>query len=386
MDKYIWALLCLSFMVACGNNKDIKEITDVIFEGDTITVTENSPILEQIIIKKAQLQDFEAEFRTVGTVRPVAGKLAEIAPPFAGRIVKSHIKLGQNVSTGSPIFELSSSEFYEATKSYFAALSENELAQRNYNRQKDLAANGVASQRELEEAQSDANIAQREYEMATANLRIFDISVETWRAAPHSQQPLENVETWRAASLQVGQPLHVVSPIAGEVIKYDITIGGYVREDAEPLAVVADLSTVWVDALVKEKYFGAIKQGDRVEIYTDALPGKIIWGTIYYIGEMLDEETRSLDVIVACDNTDRQLKLGMFCEAHFLSAPTKAIVLPATAVMQEQESDYVLVETAKGRYIRRKVVTESVHRNEVRIVSGIAEGESVIVEGGVFLQ
>jgi len=371
MNKYIWALMCLPFMVACSGGDAARHVStmDMVFAGDTIIIHENSPILKQIVVQKAQLQDFEDEFRTVGTVRPVAGKMAEIAPPFAGRIVKSSVRLGQKVGAGATIFELSSSAFYEAVKAYFAAQSSDEIAQRNYNRQKELAANGVASQRELEEAQSEASIAQREYEMATANLRIFDIPVETRRAA----------------SLQVGQPLHVVSPIAGEVIKYDITIGGYVREDAEPVAVVADLSQVWVAARVKEINFGAIKQGDRVEVYTDAHPGKIIWGNIYYIGEILDEETRSLEVIVACDNTDRELKLGMFCEAHFLSAPTKAIILPATAVMQEQESDYVLVETAKGRYVRRKVVTESYHRNELRVVSGISEGEMVVVEGGVLL-
>ena len=354
-------------MVACGNNQTDTEVAEVTFNGDTIIINENSPVFEHIVVQKAQLQEFEDEFRTVGTVRPVAGKLVEIAPPFAGRIVKSSVRLGQKIGAGATVFELSSSEFYEAVKDYFAAQSENEVAQRNYNRQKELAANGVASQRELEEAQSGANIAQREFEQAAASLRIF------------------NVETDNYPSLQIGQPLRVVSPISGEVIKYDLTIGGYVGEDADPLAVVADLSSVWVAALVKEKYFGAIKQGDRVEIYTDAHPGKIIWGNIYYIGEILDEETRSLEVIVACDNTDRELKLGMFCEAHFLSAPTKAIILPATAVMQEQESDYVLVETAKGRYVRRKVVTESYHRNELHIISGISEGETVVVEGGILL-
>ena len=371
MNKYIIAFLCLSLItISCVNNKTNNEIAELTFEGDTITLVENSPILEQIIVQEAELQDFSAEFRTVGTVRPVSGKLAEIAPPFAGRIVKSYIHLGQKVSAGSPVFELSSTEFYEAVKTYFAAQSVNETAQKNYNRQKELVAHGIVSQKDLEQAQNEANIAQQEYEQAKASLRIFNV----------------DVGEGLAPSLQMGQPLKIVSPISGEVVKSSITIGSYVKEDAEPLAVIADVSKVWVAALVKEKYFGAIKHGDKVEVFTDAHPNKIIWGTIYYIGEMLDEETRSLDVIVACDNTDRQLKLGMFCEAHFLSAPTKAIVLPATAVMQEQESDYVLVETAKGRYIRRKVVTESVHRNEVRIVSGIAEGESVIVEGGVFLQ
>ena len=360
----ISAMLCMLYFVGCGNKNAIKEIMDLTFDGDTIVVNENSSILEQIVVQKAQLQDFSAEFKTIGTVRPVAGRLAEIAPPFAGRIMKSSVRLGQKVSVNAPVFELSSSEFYEATKAYFTAQSGNEVAQRNYNRQKELAANGVASQRDLEEAQSEANITQREFEQAKASLQIFNVDV---------------------TSLQMGQPLSVVSPIAGEVIKCDITIGGYTKEDSEPLAVIADLSQVWVAALVKEKYFGAIQHGDRVEVYTDAHPNKIHWGNIYYIGEILDEETRSLEVIVTCDNADRELKLGMFCETHFLSAPTKAIVLPATAIMQEQEGDYVLVELEKGKYIRRKVETESVHRNEVHIINGISEGETVVIGGGILL-
>jgi cobalt-zinc-cadmium efflux system membrane fusion protein len=365
MQKYIWAILCLPFMLACGDNKATKEVTDVILTGDTIIIEENSPVLEQIVVEKAQLQDFSAEFRTVGTIAPVSGKLADIAPPFAGRIAKSYIKLGQKVSVGSPIFEINSSEFNEAVKSYFSAQSANEVAQKNYNRQKELAAHGVASQKDLEQAQSEANIARQEFEQAKACLQIFNIDVNV-------------VKTDNYPSLRI------VSPISGEVVKSNITIGGYVKEDAEPLAVIADLSKVWVRALVKEKYFGAIKQGDRVEVYTDAHPDKITWGTIYYIGEMLDEETRSLEVIVECNNADRELKLGMFCEVHFLNSPIKAVILPATAIMQEQEDDYVFVEIAKRKFVRRKVEVESVKNGKVRIVSGISKGENVVVEGGIY--
>jgi cobalt-zinc-cadmium efflux system membrane fusion protein len=364
MFKYFFALVSALFMVACGNKNATQKDTELVLEGDTIIIKENSPTFEQIKVQKTELQDFSAEFRTVGTIRPVSGKLAEIAPPFAGRITNSYIKLGQKVGVGTPIFELSSAEFYEAVKSYFAAQSANEVVQKNNNRQKELAAHGVASQKDLEQAQSEANIALQEFEQAKASLNIFNIDI---------------------ASLQMGQPLKVISPISGEVVKSNITIGGYAKEDSEPLAVVADLSKVWVTALVKEKYFGAIKQGDRVEIYTDAYPNKIIWGTIYYIGEMLDEEIRSLEVIVECNNADRELKLGMFCETHFLSSPTKAVILPATAVMQEQDNDFVFVEIAKGKFVRRKVETESIHKGNVRIISGIKEGENVVIEGGILI-
>lgn len=360
---FILAGVCI-MLASCKQNKSANENADIQYKSDTIVVAENSPILKHIIAGNSQLQDFSAEFRTVGTVRPVSGKLAEIAPPFAGRIVKSFVQLGQKVSAGSPVFALGSSEFYEATKTYFAAQSANELAQISYSRQKELAANGVAAQKDLEQAKSEAHIANQEFEQAKAILQLFNID---------------------AASLQMGQPLKVVSPISGEVVKSNITIGNYTKEDSEPLVVVADLSQVWVAALVKEKYFGAIKPGDQAEIFTNAHPNKVIWGKIHYVGEMLDEETRSLEVIIECNNSDRELKLGMFCEVHFLSSPAKAIILPSTAVMQEQDNDYVLIEISKGKYLRRKVETESISPENVRIISGISEGENVVVKGGIYL-
>lgn len=364
MYKYILAFVCMLLIAACNNNEATQDTKDLGFEGDTIVIKEDSPILKQIIVEKSRLEEFSAEFQTVGTVRPVSGKLAEITPPFAGRITKSFVRLGQNISAGSPVFELGSSEYYEATKSYFAAQSANELAQRNYNRQKELVANGVGAQRELEQAQSEADIARQELEQTKAILQIFNIDV---------------------TSLQMGNSLKVISPISGEVVKYNITIGNYIKEDAEPLVVVADLSQVWVAALVKERYFGAIQQGDRAEVFTSAYPDKTIWGTIYHIGKILDEETRALEVIVQCDNTGSELKPGMFCEVHFLSTPTQAIILPSTAIMQEEDYDYVFVETAKGKFIRHKVVTESVSPESVRIISGLNEGENVVTRGGIYL-
>jgi len=364
MHKIITAFLYVLLIAACSNNEATKEAAALSLSGDTILVSEKSSISDHIITRKSQLQDFTAEFRTIGTIRPVSGKFAEITPPFAGRIVKSYVRLGQKLSAGSPVFELGSTEFFEATKSYFAAQSANELAQRKYSRQKELAANGVAAQRDLEQAQSEAVISGNELEQAKATLNIFNID---------------------AASLQMGQPLKVVTPISGEVVKINITIGSYAKEDSEPLAVVADLSRVWVTALVKENYFGAIKHGDNVEVYTNNNPQKAIGGTIHYIGEMLEEETRSLEVIIECNNAARELKLGMFCEVRFISSPKKAIILPSTAIMQEQDNDYVLIEETKGKYVRRKVESESISFDRVLITEGLGEGENVVIKGGIYL-
>ncbi len=364
MNKYLIFTLLSVLLFSCTTKNQTPKEDDIQHKGDTVVLKPNSPATKQLTIQTTKFQAHTGEFRTVGTVKPVAGKLAEIAPPFAGRIAKSAIHLGQKVNAGSTIFELSSSDFYDAAKAYFAAQSANYLAKKNYNRQKDLAANGVASQKDLEQALSEANIANQEFEQAKATLKIFNIE---------------------ASSLQMGQPLKVTTPISGEVVKCNITIGSYVKEDSEPLAIVADLSTVWVAALVKEKYFGVIKPGDRVEIFSDAHPEKVIWGTIYNIGQMLDEETRSLEVIIECNNSDKELKLGMFTKVHFLNTPCNAIILPSTAIMKSEDNDFVLVETNQGVFVRRNVEVETINQDSVNVITGLSAGERVVVKGGIIL-
>ena len=170
----------------------------------------------------------------------------------------------------------------------------------------------------------------------------------------------------------MGQPLVSVSPIAGEVLSCDMTIGSYVSEGDGPMAVVADLSTVWVRAFVKERYFGAVQEGDSVEIHVPSAPE-------------VDPESRALEVIVECDNAARSLKLGMFCNVLFFSSPVESFILPATALMQESGSDFVYQSLGDGTLLRKPVVSETLGDGNVRILSGLEGGETVMTRGGIFL-
>ncbi|MDR1595062.1 MAG: hypothetical protein LBS43_11355, partial [Prevotellaceae bacterium] len=80
---FILAWVCI-MLGSCKQDKPAYENADIRYKGDTIVVSEKSPVSKDIVVGSAQLQDFSAEFRTVGTVRPASGKLAGIAPPFAG--------------------------------------------------------------------------------------------------------------------------------------------------------------------------------------------------------------------------------------------------------------------------------------------------------------
>jgi len=353
-------------LYACGSNSDNlqKANTPYTVENGLITIPDGSPILANIKTQTIAASDYRALFTTSGTVRAISSKYAEIATPFAGRIIKSFVRQGQKVAHGSPIFEISSPDFFEIGKAYFQAKQEMELALKNLNRQRDLFDNNVGVAKDVEEAETNFELRKKDYENALAAMNVYQIDAE---------------------NVALGQPLTIKSPIGGTIVKSNIVIGQYIKDDADPLAIVADLDKVWVVAHVKEKDIPMLYNIDDVEISITAMPNTHVKGSVYHVGELLDETTRTVEVIIECDNPNHSMKPFMYGTVHFYNTVSGAILLPSTAVMQEQDSDYVLIETAKGQFVRRKVETESVDTKTVRVISGLTEGENVVVTGGIYL-
>lgn len=126
-------------LTACAGNRTTQETAEVIRRGDTVIISNNSPILKQIEFTTVEPETWSAQFRTVGEVTPVAGKIAEISAPFSGRVEGCSVRLGQRVEEGTPVFALGSSDFYEAVRTYFSAKSNNELAARTASSRKNLS-------------------------------------------------------------------------------------------------------------------------------------------------------------------------------------------------------------------------------------------------------
>ena len=232
--------MCIIVLCACGGNSVInyEANTPYTIENGIITVSENNPILNSIKTQTTGLADYRASFSTSGTVRAISSKYAEIATPFAGRVTKSFVRQGQKVSHGSPVFEISSPDFFEVGKVYFQAKQEMELALKNLNRERDLLENNVGVARVVEEAETNFELRKKDYENALAAIKVYNIDAD---------------------NMVMGQPLVIKSPVAGIIIKSNIVIGQYIKEDSEPLAIVADLDKVWVIANVKEKDIPMLK-------------------------------------------------------------------------------------------------------------------------------
>lgn len=357
------AFFCLA---ACtGNGSGMAE--EITYQKDSVIVREDSPIISKLKFETLRKEPFSSEFRTVGTVQAETGHYAEVGVPFDGRVIKALVQLGMKVRAGQALFEFSAPELLETSKLYFQSKRSYETAKANYDRKEALKGSGIVSQRELEETLTEAENARNEMEYAEAAIRVYGMD---------------------PSSVTLGQAQKILAPISGEIVRNNLIPGSFTKADGEALVTIADLGRVWVTAQVKERFIGAVNPGGTAEVFTEADPDEAIIGKVINVGNLVDEQTRSVQVVISCDNPETKLKHGMYVSVHFISEPQESILVPSTAVFQGEESSYVYVTTDKlNVFLKRFVETGSADdgKSRIHIKSGLCEGERILSEGGLFL-
>ncbi|MCC8132899.1 MAG: efflux RND transporter periplasmic adaptor subunit [Tannerellaceae bacterium] len=365
--RRLFCNLCLLTLILTGCNGPREEQHGAAyrFVGDTVYIDPGNVLKKKLETITVTEELYSKEIITAGTIQPIPTQYAYIAPPFAGRVSKSYISLGQVVKGNTPLFEVISSDFIEAQKEFFQAQSERELALKDMRRKEDLFKNGVSSQREMEEAVNLLSIAEKEYENAKAALQIYHVDVD---------------------QMVLGQPMVIRSPISGTVIENNLVTGLYLKDDTEPVAIVADLSKVWITAQVKEKDLRFIHTESEMDIHISAYPGKELKGKVFHIDEAIDEETRSVKVLSVCDNNEELLKLGMYVTIHFTDEPRDQVAIPEKALLQDEKTTYVFVAQGPDVYVKTPVEVDVTKGGKAFITSGLRKGDVIISQGGYYLK
>ncbi|MCX7728100.1 MAG: efflux RND transporter periplasmic adaptor subunit [Bacteroidia bacterium] len=332
--------------------------------GDTVTINAHVITLNKIQISQVQESNFSKKLTCAGIVKTIPNKFAKVSTPFPGRVIKAFVKLGDKVKEGDPLFAISSSDFFDTQKNYFDAKEEYKKAELNLKRQQDLIKNNVGVQKELEEAETEFATKKTALENAAAALKLFNIQPE---------------------QITLGEPLIIRSPIAGEIIDNKIVIGEYLKEDADPIISVAELSKVWIAGKIKEKDIDVLNNLSQVEIYVSAFPDKKIKGKLFYIGKTVDEESRSIDVLIETDNSEEIFKPGMYVTVQFFTHAQKKIVIPSEAILQANDYSYVFVKINDHQFLRNKIIIESRTKDSSVVGNGLQPNQFIITKGAIYL-
>ena len=289
---------------------------------------------------RAAVRPVEQNAEFTGTIQPFTQN--NISPATGMRIDKIYVEVGDRVRKGQLLVEMDKSQYLQS-----AVQLENLKA--DLARYETLYREGGISKQQLDQTRTQVSVAQHVYD----NLK-------------------ENTE--------------LISPVNGIVTERVYDPGDIYSASQGRILTVMQIDKVKVQVNVSESYFPKVKEGMPVDIRLDLYPDRVFKGKVSLIYPAIDPATRTFTTGITIPNGDLTLRPGMFSRVSLNFGTADHVVVPDIAIQKQIGSNERYVFVVKdGRAERRTVTTGRVVGTDYEILSGINDGEEVVVAGAAKL-
>ncbi|BCP53661.1 MexH family multidrug efflux RND transporter periplasmic adaptor subunit [Kaistia sp. 32K] len=304
----------------------------------------------------AAAQDWRSTLEAVGSVRAVNG--ANLSAEVPGIVAALHFESGADVKAGDPLLQLEASE--------------------------DIA--------HLNALKATADLQRTVYERDNRLLKT--------QAIPQQQVDTDKANMLSAQSLADQQQAlvdykSVKAPFAGRLGVRQVDLGQYLPAGT-PIVTLQQLDPIYVDFYVPQQALASIRKGQPVTAKVDTFPDRIFDGEVSSINAQVDTATRTVLIRASVANKDFLLLPGMFATVDIeTAAPQRHVTLPQTAIAYNSYGDIAYLVDDKGKddkgqpqmVARQAFVTTGPTRgDQVAILDGIKEGETVVTAGQLKLR
>lgn len=316
--------------------------------------------LNSLLIDTVQKASARSQLTLTGTVAPDETKMAKIYPMVSGVAGDVRVQLGDLVHKGETLVVLKSPEMAGFAKDYVSAEADIRNARRELESARDMYKGGLASQKDLEQAQSDYQKALAEGKRASEVMTIDKSN---------------------------GDGYEVKSPLTGYVVEKNINSNTGVRADnSQNLFTIANLSTVYVLANVYESDIAKISVGDPVKITTLSYPNKVFDGKIDKIDNMLDPDDKVMHARIRIDNPGNLLKPGMFANISINAKSGEDMpFINANDIVFDNDTNYVITLDGNSKAHVQPIQVAKRVENRAYIGAGIKPGDRVVASRQVYL-
>ena len=282
--------------------------------------------------------------RAVGIVRPDETRIAHVHLKTEGWVEKLFVAYtGQKVRAGDPMLSIYSPAFFAAQREFVSALR--------------VAKSGL-------DGEGDQQTV-----VDTARRRL-----ELWDIPKDEIQKLE--ETGNS-----GKFLLLRSPISGTVLQKTAFAGQYVGMQNE-LFVVADLSTVWMQAKIFQYELPHVAVGMPVTVSFPETSQRTLMGKVVFIDPVVDETSRSVQVRIELPNPQGSLLPGMFGDVVISHAMGSGLTVPTSAVIRTGERDIAFRVMSDGRLVPVVVkISPTRFADRFEVLEGLNAGDEVVTSG-----
>jgi membrane fusion protein, heavy metal efflux system len=366
----VMAVASLVGLAACSPKTDAGAQVPAPAGNATLTAAQR----EHIRLYTVTASQFRKTIESTGVVDFDNDQATSVLAPFSGPVSRLLVSAGDKVRKGQPLAVVESADFAAAVGAYSKALATARTDRKLADADKDLLQHNGVSQREAQQAQTDAANAEADRDAALQALVSLGVDPQAIR------------------TLEQGRPMPRIggvirSPIAGTVAERLITPGQLLAAGTTPCFTVADLSRVWVMAQISDSDIASVALGDPADVLTGAAPNSFP-GTVANISALVNPDTRSVVARVVAENPGDLLKKQMYVRVRIHARqPSAGLLVPVSAILRDDENlPFVYVAQADGGFARRHVTLGIRAADQYDIAAGLAAGDRIVVDGGVFIQ
>ncbi len=297
----------------------------------------------QVSIGKVVKQVAGNQVEVVGTVQAV--DQAEISAKITGNIINLPVDLGSRVKSGELLVELSAAEISAQVQQARAQL---EQAKRNLAREENLLKKNAATPETVKSFED--------------NLRIADAAYRT--------------------TLTMLDFTRITAPFTGIITRKLVSVGD-LATPGKPLLHIEEENKLQVLTDIPEAMILRISKGDRLKIYIPSVDLGLE-GTVTEVSPVADPSSRTSPIKLHIPNNP-QLRSGQFARVKLAMTKADTLTVPTTAIVPYGQMEKVFV-VDEGKARLRLVRTGARNNTTSEVLSGLAEGESVVTAGNVLLQ
>lgn len=342
------ACLCAALLSACGGQTEApQETTRELFLTDSLQ--------NVVSVDTVHIHEVADELTLNGRVTFNQEQVARVFPIFGGTVTEVSAEIGDHVRKGDILAVIRSGEVADYEKQKKEAEQQLIIARRNLQSVQDMFTSGMASERDVLQARQELGNAEAEEKRITEIFSIYHLA---------------------------GKSLYIVkAPVSGFIVEKNINKEMQIRSDQnDEMFVISGLENVWVMADVYESDISKVHENAPVRITTLAYPGKEFTGKIDKVYNMLNDESKTMNVRVKLTNENYLLKPGMFTNVSVISRSSDKQLprIDSHALVFENGKNFVVTVDAAGKLAVKEVEVYRQLSKECYLSSGVQEGDRIL--------
>jgi Cu(I)/Ag(I) efflux system membrane fusion protein len=176
----------------------------------------------------------------------------------------------------------------------------------------------------------------------------------------------------------------VRSPASGTIMK-KATLEGAWLDEGTLIFQIADLSTVWAYFDIPEQAISSVHTGQSVSVTSPSYPLERFTGTVIFISPVVNQSTRTARIRVSLVNSFGKLKIQLAVEGAIHISDKKMLAVPASALVQRGNENFVWVKRSDGMFYPVKVALGFRDGDYYGVIAGLSEGDEVGASGTFLL-